>query len=101
MTNRKLKRMVTTGDVIIDGYQADTWFISLTRNVNLNFKHMVAGRLYTILLIQTGDKLVNWPANVNAASLDPRKGSISVQTFFASDPATCQSISAMTYMEKP
>lgn len=101
MTHRRLKVIVATGDIVIDGYQGETWFIVLSRDVKLSFRHLVGGRLYTLVILQSGDKQVAWPAYANAATLDPRSGSLSVQTFFANGQGDtyCQSISAMTYLE--
>lgn len=102
MTSRRTKRIVSTGRILIDGYQAESWFISLAQPSTVEFMNLVGGRLYCLLFVQSGGNTVTWPANVNAAALDPRSKTISVQTFFAngSAPDSCEAISAMAYSER-
>ena len=84
---RRTKRIVSTGRILIDGYQAESWLISLTQPSTVAFTNLVGGRLYCLLFVQSGGNTVAWPANVNAAALDLRAGTVSVQTFFANGSA--------------
>ena len=99
MTPRRTQRVVSTGRIVIDGYKAESWFISLVQPSTVEFTNLVGGRLYCLLFVQSGGNTVTWPAGINAAPLDLRGKTVSVQAFIAdgSAPYSCKAISAMVY----
>ena len=102
MTNRRLKFVNATGFVLIDGNQAESWFITVAQPSRVQFRNIIAGRLYTLLFMQQGggDK-ITWPPGTNAAPVNLAMESITVQTFIGSAAALVNPIAPATYVVRP
>lgn len=83
--NRPFLNLDSSGPLLFDCLQAVCWFVNMHSSITApRVVHISPGELYTFVFTQDalGGHGMNWPVNcLNAAPIDPKPNSTTVQNF--------------------
>jgi hypothetical protein len=86
--DRTFKNLESSTLLTFDGLQAVAWFVNMTSNITSpRITNVSPGEFYTFVFSQDGKghHFINWPSNaMNAAPIDPRPNSTTIQHFIGS-----------------